>query len=454
MNGKKRRSKKAASPSVSSPFTLEVLAEIFKTSPEAPDRLISRESGWLEFKESYNWNSMSEYTRTLAGFANAEGGFIVFGVSDKPRRLKGLRTTAFEDEDPARITAYLNDLLSPAISWESTTHEVTGKKFGLIHVHAAAHKPIIATKSVDKAIREGDIFYRYRGRTQRIKYAELRHLLDDQRKRERNDWFRHFLKVAKIGVENAAVMDVTTGLVSGPRGSFLIDESLLPKIKFIKEGEFKEVSGAPALRVVGDVKPLREGFVLPARTVGRPEPVSIHTQEIVYAFLDQERVSRPTEYIKSICHQPSAMLPVYFFMKQARMAKEDALEIIAKVIARNPSKERLAARLRSGDTNLPFPVPGPVSAAATKRKEFREMILSGRAFDGASPTDLRYAMQAVRSLGVSEIDKGYLLALLKRWFDRHYADRRLNLAQDLRLAICHVDKTLNDDNDGEADAAS
>ena len=443
---KRRPTGKATSgtAAVSLPFTLAVLAEIFKTSSEAPDRLVSRESGHLEFKESYNWNSWPEYARTLAGFSNAEGGFIVFGVGDKPRHLKGLRNNAFEEEDPGRIAEYLNDLLAPALCWETITHQISGKTFGLIYVHPAGYKPVIVTKSAEKILREGDIFYRYRGRTQRIKYAELRQLLEEQRRRERNDWLRHFLKVAKIGVENAAVMDVNSGLVTGPRGSFVIDESLLPKLKFVKEGEFKETSGAPTLKLVGDVKPLKGGFFLPTKSVGRPEPVSIHTQEIMYAFLDQERVPRPAEYIKSICHQPSARLPVYFFIQQARMEKDQALEIISKVIARNPSKERLAARIQSGDPNLSSPVSDAVSPAATKRREFRGRILSGDTLEEVPPPDLRYAAQAIRSFEKGEIKADFLLSLLKRWFDAYYDDRDTNIAHDLRLAICHVDKVLFD----------
>ncbi len=120
MKGIKRRLGKTITTTVLSPFTPEVLAEIFKTSPEAPDRLLSRESGRLEFKESYNWNSWPEYARTLAGFANADGGFIIFGVGDRPRRLKGLRSNAFEEEDPGRTTEYLNDLPSCLMQGDHT----------------------------------------------------------------------------------------------------------------------------------------------------------------------------------------------------------------------------------------------------------------------------------------------------------------------------------------------
>jgi hypothetical protein len=441
LSAKKRGAKKTAITSASSPFTPEVLAEIFKTSPEVPDRLVSRESGRLEFKESYNWNSMPEYARTFGGFANAEGGFIVFGVADKPRRLKGLKTPAFEDEDPGRITEFLNDLLSPAVCWETTTYEISGKKFGLIHVHPATRKPVIATKSVDK-IREGDIFYRYRGRTQRIRYAELRQILDEQRERERKDWLRHFLRVGKIGVDNAAVMDVATGLVTGPRGSFLIDESLLSKIKFIREGEFDEVSGAPALRVVGDVKPLKDGFVQPVRTVTRTKPVVIRTPDIFHAFLDREEVAEPAEYIKQLCFEPSSMLPVYCFMRQAGMKRDDVLELLKGVRSRGPAKDRLVARLKSGDKALPYPIPGPVSPSAIKRAGFRERLLAKDPLDGVPPADLRYAAQAVRSLTGGEIDPDFLLSLLKRWFDSYYTDREIDLAGDIRKAVCHVDKIL------------
>jgi len=440
---KKRRPKNTGTPTIS-PFPPEILAEIFKTSPEAPDRLLSRESGRLEFKESYNWNSWPEYSRTLAGFANAEGGFIIFGVGDRPRRLKGLRSNAFEEEDPGRITEYLNDLLSPAICWEATTHGISGKTFGLVYVHPAVHKPVIATKSVDKIFREGDIFYRYRGRTQRIKYPELHQLLEEQRRRERNDWLRHFLKVAKIGVENAAVMDLATGLVTGPRGSFVIDESLLPKIKFIKEGEFKETSGAPTLKLVGEVKPLKGGFIQPVRTVTMTKPVVIRTPDIVHAFLDRKRVIEPAEYIKQLCFEPSSMLPVYCFMRQASMDKNDALELIKGVRSRGPSRDRLIARLKSDDELLPYPIPGPVSPSAIKRAGFRERILAKGSLEGVQPADFRYAIQAVRSLIKKEIDADFLFPLLKGWFDVYYADREVNIAGDLRVAICHVDKVLND----------
>lgn len=54
-------------------------------------RIINREGSTIEFKESYNHAGMAQYFKTMAAFANNSGGYIIFGVGDKPRRLIGLK---------------------------------------------------------------------------------------------------------------------------------------------------------------------------------------------------------------------------------------------------------------------------------------------------------------------------------------------------------------------------
>ena len=46
--------------------------------------LKSRESVTVEFKESYNSNNNVKYGKTMAAYANNRGGYIIFGVTDKP----------------------------------------------------------------------------------------------------------------------------------------------------------------------------------------------------------------------------------------------------------------------------------------------------------------------------------------------------------------------------------
>lgn len=48
--------------------------------------LYHRESQTLEFKESFNFAGLSEYFRDFAAFANNKGGWLIFGVKDRPKR--------------------------------------------------------------------------------------------------------------------------------------------------------------------------------------------------------------------------------------------------------------------------------------------------------------------------------------------------------------------------------
>ena len=67
--------------------------------PERPSELFvydedtgaasSRESKRLEFKQNFEPNDVSDYTKVLAFFANTAGGTIIFGVTNKPKRIVG-----------------------------------------------------------------------------------------------------------------------------------------------------------------------------------------------------------------------------------------------------------------------------------------------------------------------------------------------------------------------------
>ncbi len=103
------------------PLSLEYLTGIFRTSTKDPLRIINREGTTIEFKESYNHAGMAQYFKTIAAFANNIGGYIIFGVGDKPRRLIGLLEKSlaqFEDLKVEEFTKNLMDYFSPEIKWE------------------------------------------------------------------------------------------------------------------------------------------------------------------------------------------------------------------------------------------------------------------------------------------------------------------------------------------------
>ena len=232
----------------------ELYKKIFSYHNSIPDRIISRESGQLEFKESFNWHSKEEYAKTMAAFANNKGGCIVFGIKDRPRDLIGLRSNNFETTDESSVSLYLNSIFSPEIIFKKDVIDENSKTIGIIRIEEAKNKPIVCIKA-GEAVKEADIYYRYNGSSSKIKYGELKMLLEVIRNEERKIWMGHLEKISKIGAENAVILDIANGKVEGKGGSLLIDSKLIPKLKFIKEGSFKE-GGEPALKLVGDVKPV------------------------------------------------------------------------------------------------------------------------------------------------------------------------------------------------------
>ena len=224
--------------------------------------LYHRESKDLEFKEQFNLAGLGEYFKDFAGFANNTGGYLVFGITNSPRKLIGLNSKAleqFESIDPEKITGFLLDIFSPNIDWMQTVFEVEGKKFGIFYIREAKTKPVIAKKDEGKEqiIKNGDVFFRYGGRTQKIQYAELHNIIHKRIEEQNKYWINLMLKISKIGPSNAAILDAEQGIIEKNENQILIiDEDLAKKIKFLKEGEFSEKGGATTVKLVGDVHPI------------------------------------------------------------------------------------------------------------------------------------------------------------------------------------------------------
>jgi hypothetical protein len=234
-------------------FSKNQLKKIFSQSPINARYIGSRESTWLEFKKNFSFGGLEDYAKSMAGFANHSGGYLVFGIKNNPREILGIKKTQFENLDTAKFTAGLNSIFSPEINWDSSTHLWKGKVFGLIYTHEHTHKPVIATKNAGQ-IKEADIYYRYNSRTERIKFGELSKIVSERLEQEKKSWMKIFKDVSLIGPQNAAILDTLRGKIEGLGKTVLIDEKLLPKLKFIKKGEFSTKKGALTLKLVGELK--------------------------------------------------------------------------------------------------------------------------------------------------------------------------------------------------------
>lgn len=422
-------------------FGIDKLGPIFLTETANSDKLKSRENSTLEFKESFNWSNKAEYARTIAAFANAKGGYLVFGVTNSPRKLKGLASDKFETLDTAKITEFFNEYFHPEIAWEITTYVFQEKIFGIIYVKESDNKPIICAKSNSPTLIEGSIYYRYRGRTQLIKFSELKEILYEQRKSDQESILKHLKKVTEIGVRNAAVLNSTSGLVEGPGGSFLIDESILPKIQFIKEGHFSETNSAPALKIVGKVEIVSGSPIQPIKKIVTTK--ALRSTDIVETFFDDEKVPNPIEFIKQICFETSANFPLYYYIKMSKLSTIEIISQLESLNIRNQSKLKLLERLKKEESFL-IKHDGGNSTAFSERDVFIKKIKEKIDIDvPKNENSLKRLLQAIRTFKKNEVDKKFILSLAKQIFESTYSSAKSSIATEIRFAICHLDLIYN-----------
>jgi hypothetical protein len=236
------------------------IKELLRTNVDG--KLHHREGQELEFKEQFNLAGLADYFKDFSGFANNKGGYLIFGVTDSPRQPKGMTPTSlehFEKIDSEKITGFLLDIFSGQITWEQRVISIKGMHFGVFKIYPATVKPIIAKKDdgKDQLIKNGEIYFRYGGRTQKIQYAELENIINKRVEQNNNQWIDLMSKIGKAGPQNAAILDTEKSVIEKDNAKILVvDEGLASKLKFIKEGEFVEKKGALALKLVGDVLPI------------------------------------------------------------------------------------------------------------------------------------------------------------------------------------------------------
>lgn len=435
---------------LSNPISADILTNMFRTSPKDHLRIINREGSRIEFKESYSHGGMAQYFKTIASFANNVGGYIFFGVGDSPRRLLGLRDKnlqQFEHLKVEEFTKNLCDYFSPEIKWDHCTFEFKGMSFGVIYTYplAADRKPCICTKAYsDKnpkyCLKEGDIYYRYGGRSERIHYNELNAIIEASRKNEESRWLDFIKRAAKVGIENACLFDLGNGLVSGEGGSLIIDENLLSKIAFIKEGEFVERKGKPALRLIGDIQDIEPGKIVVKESTKKVVK-AIEPGDVVRAFLRDDKVDEPIEYLRSICFANTPNNPFYFLLQQAQLSTNDAINIIASVFSRKSIKKKLIERIEGNiipQTKLSI----TDSDVSKKKRAFREEWLSQRL--NIKEDELRYILTALMSLTKKDVisRERYIRNKLLEIYDTYFEKVKSTDATNLRKAICRIDELL------------
>lgn len=217
-----------------------------------------RETQSIELKETFRLGeSILEYARTLIGMANNQGGELVFGIQDSPHIPVGLSDDRFDKFDSKDLNKIFLEYFSYDVEWSSEIVERHGLRFGIIRVKQANVKPVVCIKNHNgKKLREGAIYYRYRGETKEIRHTELLSLLQAEKEKEKLLWMQHIQSIAKIGPQSVHIFDSLKGEMNFGKAKVLVDSSLVHKLNLIKEGEFNETTGAPTLKIVGELEGL------------------------------------------------------------------------------------------------------------------------------------------------------------------------------------------------------
>lgn len=335
-------------------MTIEIFKKYIQTKEDG--RLKHRERKDLEFKANYNFGSIKngKFSKTMAAFANADGGVIIFGIKDRPREPIGMSNDNFENIEIEKITQFLNEHFAPEIIWNMYDFKVDGKKYGVFVINESKNKPIMCIKNAgDKELVEGDIYYRYSARSQKIKYPELKEILENSKEFERKKWMEHIQNIAKIGPQNIALIDVYRGNIPNPQNKqIVIDKDLLKDIKFIQEGKFVEKEGAPALKLMGTIEGM-EGIqtlvpdlnldkdFLTTKELG--EKLNLLTPkngtQYVTGVIWNYKVQENSQYYQHKNHQKLYTNLCYEFLKEKNITLEQSKEFYKKFLSNKSTKK-------------------------------------------------------------------------------------------------------------------
>lgn len=188
----------------------------------------------------------------------------------------------------------------------------------------------------------------------------------------------------------------------------LIDESLLPKIQFVREGHFVEKKGAPTLKLVGEVRATTHSMISPS--VPQIIREGIDEADVLRNFVRQETVEYPLAYLLRSCHTAKRWLPVFYY---AKMSNRPLAEIKRLVAERETtyvaSKRQLLERIDGSRTALTQP--------QGSQKGLLAQLIEGKLKNPKKAIDAAHYALALASLPTASLKLTDALSVLRACTD-------------------------------------
>lgn len=425
----------AAQPDDTDPLSEAMLTRLFKRGADGHWRLVSGETDTHECKTSFGLKYPGPWLRAVAALANNAGGYIFFGVRDKGigddnddmRGVAiGLGSNEFANMDPAELTTRLKSVFDPTPRANPKTFTVGTATIGVIHVMRHEGRPVIATRNVGSEVRESDIYFRYSGQSARIKYSDLRTMLDARDRDTRERMLPMVERMLQLGPERVMIADLTEGTLGDGKRAIQIDAALVDKLAFIKEGEFSEVTGTPTLRLIGDVQPNDN-----VRTIGTRLGL-VTRADVLEAFLAQTQPDQPERYIRfAVEVGQGEWFPLHYFAMLAGISRSELIDFISGSSGTVSRKMTYIKRVQPG---------AAYKTAVGKPKAILARLLAGEEVSAATPREASHLAQAIEALPDDvELNVDAILVLLRQCLSLLEGDPAQSFA---RRAICRVDELL------------
>ncbi len=397
-------------------------------------RLEAGETDCAECKQSFSLRNAAPWLRAAAALANNRGGYIFFGVADKDAaggcKAVGLANDDFRNTDPGDIAARLRGSFEPTPRFRKDVIKIDGKAIGVLHIEQHESRPIIATKNDGSGgeIKEGDIFYRYPGASRRISYGDLRTILDERDARTRDNLLPMVQRLLELGPERAMIADLAEGKLIDGKASIELSEEIIERLTLVKEGEFREQAGAPALRLIGDVK------------VATPVSVKkgiITRDDMRRAFLADELNADAIDYLRvAVELSGSDWLPLRYFARKANMSRAELLAFIDG--SSGPPKQRALCRERLSSRDKAYTeAKGPSRSICTQ-------LAAGEVVMPDDAKAVRYIAQAIQGLGRPlRTEPALLKSLLSQCLVLATASEEPFTRSVVRRAIARLDELIS-----------
>jgi len=417
------------------PLSDASIGGFFAAASEGIWRLAVGETDRLECKANFGFKHQEKWLRAVAALANNQGGYLFFGVCDKDAKgllgedlsyaVVGMDTDDFENADPADFAKRIKAIFDPTPQFQTRTIQIGEKKIGVMYVRRHPSGPVIATKQ-EGSIREGDIFFRYPGQSSRIKYSDLRALLDARDAEARAQILPMVERLLRLGPKRSLVADLDEGTLGDAKIAIQIDETLIEKLTFVKEGDFNDTEGAPTLRLIGDVRA--------AHTTDEDNTKFglLTRASLISAFLDQSAPPDPKLYIRfAIEVGQGEWLPLHYFASLAGFSRVALVEYINGTDGTPSRKATYTARVQPN---------AAYHAAVGKPKAVLDQILNGNLPNVMTTQEASHTAQAIQALPQdATVDAACMMNLLKLCLHLLEGKTTLSFA---RRAICRVDELL------------